>query len=156
MIDLSTAAQKAAYNNAVWCNTVCSAHQNPGVFEQDIWFTTRPSPRFYPNAVTLTQSTDHQIETVNRLIDGGSLEQFAVKDSYLNLDLTPYGFNSLFEAQWIWQDFDTPLPDSQMGDFCWSIVKEPDELYQWERAWDRKVADEQIEPSARIFLPPLL
>lgn len=151
----TSAAQQAAYNNAFWCNTVCSAHQNPGVFEPDIWFTTRPAPRFYPNAVTLTQSANQHIDVVKQLIDSGTLEQFAVKDSFLALDLTPYGFHSLFEAQWIWLDANAAIPATTAG-LHWSTVQSPAELLHWELFWDGKRADETIEPSERIFLPSLL
>jgi hypothetical protein len=155
-MDPSPAVKAAAYNNAVWCNTVCTAHQNPGVFEWGIWFTTGPAPRYYPNAVTFDRSSDHQMLAIRRLIDSEMLEHVAIKDSLLIFDFTVVGFERLFEARWIWQDSETLLPHRRTDGLRWEIVKTVDELTRWEEAWDGLAAGEHIEPSARIFLPALL
>jgi len=141
---------QAVYNNAVWCDTVCRAHGNPGQFTDHIWFNPNPAPPYYPNAQTLSGEGGiaEQLRVIQHLIDSRKLAGFAVKDSFNRLDLKPLGFRSLFEATWLWRFPDYPKPriDSALR---WTVVQQPDQLAQWEAAW----AD---QPMARIFLPSML
>src|SRR4051794_3067323 len=108
-IDSATRAAQAAYNNAAWCDMVCRAHGNPGNFEPEIWYSPTPTPRFYPNAVTLkVMGSEAQIPAIQRLLDSETLAGFAVKDSFLTLNLAPLGFNPLFEAVWLWRSESLP------------------------------------------------
>jgi len=72
--------ERAARNNAVWCDTVCHAHGIPGGFHDALWFNRHPVPRFYPNAVTLTQGgTAAQLETIQALTATGLPGNWGVK-----------------------------------------------------------------------------
>ena len=46
--------EQAARNNAIWCDTVCRTHGTPGEFSDALWLNRHPMPRFYSNAVTLS------------------------------------------------------------------------------------------------------
>src|SRR5207244_420931 len=95
-------AAQAAHNNAVWCDTVCRAHRNPGEFSPHLWLNRHPVPRFYPNAVTLTgnEGAADQRAAIETLVAENGLTGFGVKDSFYSLDLAPLNFHVLFEATW--------------------------------------------------------
>jgi hypothetical protein len=125
----------AVRNNGEWCDAVCRAHGGRCEFSEGLWMNHVPSPALYPNGVTLCGNKQaHQLELIGRLrqeIDGS----FAVKDSYSALDLSRKGFRKLFDASWIGL-----LPSARNHEAettqVWSAVLEPDELIEWEKAWD--------------------
>lgn len=93
---------QAVHNNALWCDTICSAHGSPGEFLDGMWINRRETPRFYPNAVTLSRDRSAaQLEYIHDLVEAGVPGEWAVKDSFCALDLAPFGFRILFEAECI-------------------------------------------------------
>lgn len=156
---------QAAHNNAVWCDTICRAHGQPGVFRDSIWINQHTVPRFYPNAVTLVAPPllragegaggEGQRASINDLVALRSAGSCSVKDSFCALDLAPLGFQLLFEAEWLWRPAALPPPDSDIAGIRWAKVSSADELAAWETAWNGVPADELASP-ARIFLPTLL
>jgi len=147
----------AVYNNAVWCATVCGAHGWPGEFHAEIWINGCASLPYYPNAVTLTaQHAATQLERLRQLDGAGLAEGWAVKDSFALLDLTPLGYQPLFEATWIYRaathsQISDPLPNVR-----WRKVLNVVELEAWENAWRGAPVDESAEQPSRLFLPALL
>ena len=145
---------RAARNNAEWCDAVCRAHENPGDFHESLWLSRHPVPRFYPNAVTLAEPGERQLELIDELIASGLPAGWAVKDSFSMLDLEPRGFQMLFAAEWI------HLAVSALRDIAtavkvdrWEVVRSDRALAQWESAWSRAGGDAGGE---RIFEPLLL
>lgn len=87
----------SARNNAEWCDVVCRAHGLSPRFESDAWISERRTPAAFPDAVTLSTAASAQ-----RLLDSiDASDGCSVKDSFAGLDLHPYGFRVLFDAQWI-------------------------------------------------------
>lgn len=129
----------AAYNNAAWCAAVCRG----GGFTAQSWSSPRPTPLYYPDAVTLTRDTDTAallagIDTV--------APRASVKDSFAVLDLAPAGFEVLFGAEWIHRPASAPATAPALE---WSRISGPAELEAWEAAWDG-------EESTGLFHPGLL
>jgi len=148
---MTSRAEQAARNNARWCDTVCRAHGLPGEFHAHLWLNRRPVPRYYPNAVTLsnTGGTSEQRAALQGLIAEGTLDNLAVKDSFCALDLAPLAFQFLFEATWLWRAPSRPEPISVMDGIQWAGVQEPSELARWETAWNGLPADEAAALPAR-------
>ena len=98
----------AARNNAEWCDTVCRAHGTPGTFGAGAWTTSRRSPPFYPDAVTLAPNVvgDHLLRCVDASVG------CSVKDSFATLELASDGFRILFEADWIGRAGAPPRPEA--------------------------------------------
>jgi hypothetical protein len=93
----STTVLAAVRENAHWCDLVCRFHGRPTAFTDGVWRAGRRSPEFYPDAVTLTPGIPAE-----RVLAGLDLSPgCSVKDSFADLDLAPYGFTVLFDAQWI-------------------------------------------------------
>ena len=155
---LSEQINQAAYNNAVWCDTVCRAHGIPGEFYAQVWLNRSAVPAYYPNVVTLSgeSGVEEQMQAIESLIDDGLLTSFAVKDSFNTLDLGQSGFHALFEATWLWRDSSLPQPTDLPEDVRWAIVEQPQELAQWELAWAALPDNQPSASQAQIFLPPLL
>ena len=150
--------KQAVYNNAAWCNTVCHAHGCSGEFREDIWVQWRGSLPYYPNAVTLTDECDltTQCQSIQRLAEARLPEGCGVKDSFCVLDLTPLGFEPLFEATWIYRPAELTLPVEPIQGVHWRRVRETTELRSWEWAWRGGSDEETGEEPARLFLPTLL
>jgi hypothetical protein len=150
--------KQAARNNAVWCDTVCRARGKPGEFLEGIWINRRETPRFYPNAVTLSEAvgTAAQLERVRELVDTGVSGDWGIKDSFSALDLAPLGFEVLFEATWIYRSASLPRPGGDITEARWARVGGASELARWEAAWRGAPAGEGATKQAPIFLPSML
>jgi hypothetical protein len=145
---------RAARNNAEWCDAVSRSHGNPGEFHEDMWLNRHTVPRFYPNAGTLAEPSERQLDLIDELVAARLPRGWAVKDSFSMLDLESRGFRMLFDAEWIY------LPLSRMKDIAsartstrWELVRNDLALAEWESAWSRSAGDTSKE---RIFLPALL
>jgi hypothetical protein len=71
-----------------------------------------------------------------------------IKDSFASLDLAPYGFRVLFDAQWIVSP--TPPAKAWGVPSDWTEFTDPDGLGLWEEAWC------QNDGPRSLFLPGLL
>ena len=154
MIDADR-VRSAAYNNAVWCDSVCRAHGLIGEFAPGIWLNRHQTPQFYPNAVTISDQVDSAV-SIRALIAAKVPGQLSVKDSFSALDLAPLGFSVLFEAQWIYRPASMPLPRSRREDVRWAKIDPSSDLVKWEVAWRGEPAEESTSPMSRIFMPSLL
>ena len=149
--------EQAARNNAVWCETVCRAHGTPGEFHDTLWLNRHLVPRFYPNVVTLSQDgTAAQLAHIQALVAIGLPGRWGVKDSFCSLDLAALGFQSLFEATWLWRAPFQPLPNRAASGLHWTLVQSAPELAKWETAWSGSPANNPPTPQPRLFLPALL
>jgi hypothetical protein len=147
---------QAVYNNAVWCDTVSRAHGSPGEFLETIWLNRRETPRFYPNAVTLSEAeSSAQLNQIRDLIEADLPGEWGVKDSFHALDLTPLGFRVLPSAEWIYRAASLPAPEVNLTSVRWARIDEATELAAWEAAWNGE-PDTREAPQPRIFLPSLL
>jgi hypothetical protein len=136
-------AAAAARNNADWCDLFSRLHGGSGVFEADAWASATRTPDLYPDAVTLRPSVDP--ERLLSRIEGSAGS--SVKDSFGDLDLTPWGFERLFDASWIsW----TGRATATTIESRWAPVGNGAALQGWERAWGRP------RGASRFFLPGLL
>ena len=138
--------QTAARDNARWCDAVCRAHGLPGEFTADTWTSARRTPRYYPDAVTLsaTASVEHFLDRIDTVSPGCS-----VKDSFACLDLTGAAFRVLLEAEWIHRLGPIPAPDGRL-DIRWAPVSDAADLRTWEAAWGAG------KEEAGLFPPALL
>ncbi len=142
----------AVQNNALWCDTVCQAHGIPGEFSPTLWRNRSPTPRYYPNAITLTDTVPASLleQEISRLdLPAGC----GVKDSFRALDLAPYGFPLSFDAEWIVRDASYSDRDASISGVDWEQAQTPDDLRLWEAAWSGEAAEANYQP---IFLPALL
>ncbi len=134
----------AARNNAEWCDIVCRLHGMAGEFQDDAWTTGVRMPVHYPDAVTLRPSVD--AARILSRIDASS--GCSVKDSFADLDLTPWRFERLFEAHWIHRAAGSAV--GAMGPLDWKAVRDNATLAAWETAWS------EGDTGPRVFRPALL
>ena len=149
---------QAARNNAIWCDAVCRAHGTPGEFYDAVWINRHPVPRFYSNAVTLSDQRDvtTQLAHIQDLIVTGLPGSWSVKDSFCSLDLAELGFQLLFEATWLWRTPSPTVPHSANTRTRWTWVRSALELTQWETAWSGDPANSSSTRQPRLFVPALL
>jgi hypothetical protein len=124
----------AALNNALWCDAVCRAHGRPGIFDALFWATKLGAPDLYPDAVTLAgpASAGAQREAIASLINSGHPRNWAIKDSYAALDLSPLGFHRLFDAQWIAHRANAAADKAVLR---WRRIIDTSDLAAWNAAW---------------------
>ena len=148
----------ATRNNAVWCHTVCRAHEQPGEFRPGLWLSRQPAPRFYPNLVTLAAGPAPSAEipsalraAIQMLRQAGLPARWGVKDSFHAHNLAPLGFRRLFAAEWIWQPADFPVPGPVGAG--WARVRSAPELAAWESAFGTLPEQERLFPPALLADP---
>lgn len=120
------------------------SHGLASEFAAQSWSTPARTPQYYPDAVTLGPGADPAalVERIDTAAPGAS-----VKDSFADVDLTGFGFQVLFEAQWIHR---LPGAPSITSDLEWGQAITPDALRAWALAWDGG------EGQADLFKPELL
>lgn len=148
----------AARNNAVWCDAVCRAHGCPGEFLDGLWLNRVGTPRFYPDAVTLAgpRAAPSQMSAVSALLERSRDRTFAVKDSFSCLDLNPWGFKPIFEAEWISCSPLAVRMEALPERYRWRKVRSEQELTAWEHAWSGGDTDLPEHADQRVFRPGLL
>jgi len=146
---------RAARNNAQWCDAVCRAQGNPGEFHDDIWLNRHRVPRYYPNAGTLAEPSQRQLELIDQLLAARLPSGWAIKDSFCMLDLSSRGFEVLFAAHWIYLPISRVRNDATAAEKAmrWKVVQSDHALAEWESAFSRSSGDTGGD---RIFLPSLL
>jgi hypothetical protein len=145
----------AAYNNAMWCDAVCRAHDRPGEFHETLWFTRLGTPRFYPDAVTTAgvEAAPAQLKAIADLIGSARRREWFVKDSFRCLRLNSLGFEPLFDAEWIAMSGARPDVRHNLPDYRSTIVTDEAGLIAWEQSW---AGEEANIPQPSVFMPRLL
>ena len=147
-MNVSEIHRAAVLDNAALCAAMWRAH-GLGVERINgcVACLGRP-PRFYPNVVTVDPAVDarEQMRSIAERAEHAS-GAFFVKDSYRALALDSFGFEPLFEAQWIHRAGGLEVGATQLD---WRPVTDVAELGAWEAAWSGGVD----EPA--LFLPAIL
>ena len=140
-----------AANNVHWYKAIFGSHGLRGAIADGMWTSRDSPPPYYSNAVTVAATAlATQLATIRDL--GGVLgSSWSVKDSFSVLDLSPLGFQPLFDAQWIWCDAEN-APVTGRGDTDWRRVTTSAELERWEAVWRENGSPAE----SRVFVPALL
>ena len=148
----------AAYNNAIWCDTVCRAHDRPGEFHETLWFTRLGTPRFYPDAVTLAgaEAAPVQLEAIASLISATRQKEWVVKDSFQSLPLNSLGFEPLFDAEWVALSGARSDVKHNLPEYRPTIVTGKAGLIAWEQSWAGEEVNAAAISEPRLFRPRLL
>ena len=146
--------ERAAYNNAAWCDAVCTTHSGPGEFAPDHWLNCHGVPEYYPDLVTLTGATDvaQQIAALATLMRNASGRSLSVKDSFNCLNLGALGFAPLFDAQWLLAFKLRTHGSGKADDVRWVSINNDADLARWEQAWRPNEGGSK----PRMFRPKLL
>ncbi|GLX66669.1 hypothetical protein [Paenibacillus glycanilyticus] len=124
---MSEKVDAAVLNNIVWCGIVCETHGITATSSEHIWKTTSKSPPYYPDMIT---SSRHVI--VDEVMDIITNKEISgIKDSFANLDLSPYDFELLFTADWIYHEPVVKLESIPSG---WIHVTTDNEFAEWNSA----------------------
>ena len=147
--------KRAAYNNALWCDAVCSAHDCPGEFHETLWINRLGTPRYYPDVVTLTEPVTAAAQTaaIIALVQSARRTGWSVKDSFHCLDLNELGFTPLFDAEWIAAKSPIGAVQQDSSGLHWRQVSSEADLICWEQAWAEA---DMAAAQSRVFMPGLL
>lgn len=149
---------RAVRNNARWCDGVCRAHGTPGEFHEAYWIHRGRVPPYTSKLITLTGSSHAapQLKAIESLIHAGPDVSFSIKDAFQVLELEPLGFRVLFDATWLALPPDAAAPSDARETLQWSLVRDRDELSEWEAAWRGSPANAAGADAPRVFPPSLL
>lgn len=119
MIDVDN----AVLNNIAWCGIVCESHGLTQISSERVWGLLSRAPELYPDIITSSRHTTS--DEVNSFI--GNREIFSIKDSFANLNMVPYGFTVLFDAEWIYHE---PVAVEQVQSE-WTVVSTEEDFAKW-------------------------
>ena len=116
--------KQAVENNIAWCQLVSAAYRKPSFKTDKVWGLHTTGPLYYPELITTSRTTiEEDIQEFVKLDHIGS-----VKDSYATLQLEPFGFQLLVEAEWISHP---PFNEQQSEPYQWSIIGTEKEFERW-------------------------
>jgi hypothetical protein len=122
-------AERAARNNAEWCAAVCTLDGIASQFSDDAWTSPSRPRSLFPDAVTLVPSPS--IPGLLARVDPAP--GTSIKDSFAALELKPFGFSVLLQAQWITR---APASPAQRATAApWTAVQDEAVLHVWNEAW---------------------
>src|SRR5262245_60179252 len=138
----------AALNNAEWCAAMWRSHGLPVEQSHGMWFCPYPTPQYYPNVVTVDAAAEptKQVRFIAQLARDHHL---SVKDSFSCLNLSVAGFQTLFDAHWLYRRQSTPPLEAST--LVWRPIANEQGLTAWEHAWRGTDPDPR-----RIFRAELL
>ena len=119
-----TKLEQAVENNVAWCQLVSTAFGKPSFTTDKVWGLHTTAPQYYPELITTSRTTiEEDIQEFMKLdhID-------SVKDSYAKLQLEPFGFELLIEAEWIYHP---SVNEQKPESYQWRIVQTKKEFEQW-------------------------
>jgi hypothetical protein len=127
-------------NNGLY-QAIFSNHNIKFNLQNDIAYTTEKVPPLYSNLVTRSKewSPDDIFKNIDQNYEEENWSEWSVKDSFNILDLSIYGFDKLFDAQWIYlegTDFKQLL---NTNDLRYKIIETEKDLLSWRMAWDSDV-----------------
>ncbi|CAH2715363.1 hypothetical protein BACCIP111895_02547 [Neobacillus rhizosphaerae] len=121
---MNAQVDKAVLNNIAWCRIICDTHGIIQTPKGQLWGLLSKAPTFYPEVITANKNAT--IEEVKYFIENGEVS--SIKDSYANLDLSPFDFKILFEAEWIYH---ASISDLESIQTRWRVITTEKELAQW-------------------------
>lgn len=116
--------EKAILNNIAWCGVVCDTHGINCFWRGNLWGMLTEAPSFYPGVISANMEAT--MAELGYFIDNGRVS--SIKDSYANLDLSPFGFKKLFDAEWIWHP---PVSSNKSPQTKWRVITNERDLVQW-------------------------
>ena len=118
-----------------------------------IWYCLEEAPPFYSNLVTVSEhwKPDEIFQTIDKNFKDENRNEWSIKDSFAALDLSIYGFNKLFDANWIYLEAANFTPLKTAANLHFKVVKNEKDLSDWRIAWD---SNEDL--GKQIFHPDLL
>ncbi|MBB3113108.1 hypothetical protein FHS18_005211 [Paenibacillus phyllosphaerae] len=114
----------AVLNNIIWCGIVCETHGLTPISSERIWGLLSKAPELYPDIITSSRQVTS--DEVNNFI--GNREVISIKDSFANLNMVPYGFEVLFDAEWICHD---PVAGGDPVHTEWAVVSTEEDFAKW-------------------------
>jgi hypothetical protein len=136
-----------ARNNADWYEAVFSVHGLRYHRAAYAFVADEVPPPYYSNLTVL--SPDENAAITSELADMADRHNgfMSLKDSFCQLDLAKNGFETLFEAFWIWRS-----PRQVVIPAGWEIVKKADDLLLWEEGWKRNGSPTDQRMFSEAFL----
>jgi len=135
-----------ARNNADWYEAVFSTH---GLRYRRVGFAfvgEDVPPPYYSNLTVLSPDENTKVLTELAKLASKFDGTLGLKDSFCQLELGPNGFETLFEASWVWR-----APRQVTMPLGWETLSNGNDLRMWEESWKQNGS-----PTDRLMFPETL
>jgi hypothetical protein len=150
--------QLAVLNNAHWYAAIFEAHGLSSGLDGRVWISHEIPPPFHSNLVVISANASRS-DIEAHVLDLQSVPRpggWSIKDSYAHLDLSSWGFDQLFAAEWIWHDPLQATTHEGGTSLVWSQIATGAELAEWEDAWSDDEGNKSVNRVTRQFPDRLL
>ncbi|MDW0118643.1 hypothetical protein QTL97_17090 [Sporosarcina thermotolerans] len=138
MRDCEINVDQAVENNIAWCKLICEAYGKRSDTTEKVWALTSEAPTYYPELITMNRKTKD-----TDILEFLNLNHISsVKDSYATLQLASYGYQMLFEAEWICYP---TLNEYKPDQYEWNIVRTEKEFEHWKNLTGLEIPSRLLE-----------
>lgn len=143
----------AITNNLALYQAVLVSHDLELKRADDIYYLEKQAPPLYSNLVTRVNSwsPDSIFRTIDHNFEVENWNEWSIKDSFQCLDLVPFGFEKLFNSQWLYLNPENFLKLDSSTQINFRIVANRRDLSVWIETWG-----EDVELGERIYNEKLL
>ena len=145
--------KKAILNNNDLYDAVFSAQNMTFNRGRSICYSLEKTPPLYSNLVTVSQTwkPDETLKLIEGNFKNENWGKWSIKDSFAVLELEAFGFEKLFDANWLYLDVAKFTPVNNSLKLIYKIVEDEKVLAEWLKAWD---SDEHL--GSKVFQPAML
>lgn len=144
---------KAINNSLHWYKSIFNSNSIDFKLSETCFYSEMKVPPLF--SCLATRDKDWQPDAIFKNIDKRFIDEewpeWTIKDSYNCLELEPYGFSKLFDAQWLHLEKKVFKPISELSAYGFKTVRTDEDLEQWIVDWG-----EGKDIGQQIFNPSLL
>jgi hypothetical protein len=137
MSDPTVKKQAVINNNKCLYASVFASHGIPLLENDNMYYSLRKAPPLNSNICTKVPQwrPESIFETIEKTAQEEDWDSWSVKDSFCDLDLAPYGFETLFDAQWLYLQASDFVPAFDKPALVFRQVRTKEELDLWNKVW---------------------
>lgn len=130
--------QKAIENNHDFYEAVLADHGLQWIRSPLVSYCAQKVPTYYSNLVTRAPAwqPDQAFRAIDETFRHDGWPDWSIKDSFAHMDLRPFGFERLFDAEWIYLEAASFVPAREASELRYELVRNADALSAWRTAWD--------------------
>lgn len=131
----------ASNNNLALYQAVFASHNKTLEHNENIYFLPVKTPPLYSNLATRSEDwqPDEIFQQIDELAKEENWDDWSIKDSFQCLDLVKFGFEKLFDAQWIYLGSDDFYNANTSDHIDFKIVESEADLQLWIEVWGEGV-----------------
>ena len=158
LTDSSAKLNKAISNSLHWYRSIFESNSIDLKVSETCFFSEVKVPPLFSSIATREKDwrPDSIFESIYKRFVEERWPEWTIKDSYNCLDLKPFGFSKLFDAQWLHLQTEDFKPTTDLSRYEFKTARTKEELDQWITDWgEGKEIGEQICNSSLLDNPSI-